>query len=347
MANQTRLLLRMLTASGARVAFVATNPPYAPAWAGRVRGLRAVARLIPYMRALWQAAGDADVAHVMASSGWAWHLFAAPAVWIVRARGVPVIVNYRGGGAEAFFARWFPIVRPTLRRAAVVVVPSSFLERIFAARGVATAVVPNLIDDRWLAAPPSAKSAPATPHLVVARNLEEIYDIGTAIQAFARVRACSPGATLSIAGMGPERASLERLALEVSPDGAIRFLGRLENERMLDLFGTATVVLNPSRVDNMPISILEALAAGVPVVTTNVGGIPALVENGVTALLVDPKDPVAMADAALRLDRDPELRARLVQNGRNLVDSFTWTRIGPLLGAVYDRARRRDEGTAT
>src|SRR5262245_33840475 len=81
MANQTRLLGRLLEAEGVHVERVPTNPPYRPGWLARIRGLRAAARLIPYTAALWQAAGRSDLVHVMASSGWSWHLYAAPAVW--------------------------------------------------------------------------------------------------------------------------------------------------------------------------------------------------------------------------------------------------------------------------
>ncbi|HET9952706.1 MAG TPA: glycosyltransferase family 4 protein [Candidatus Eisenbacteria bacterium] len=337
MANQTKQLHRLLEASGASVEFVATNPPYRPAWVERLKGIRAFLRLAPYCGALRSAAGRADVAHVMASSGWAWHFFAAPAIWIFSWRGVPVIVNYRGGAAEDFFSRGFAFVRPTLSRAAAIVVPSPFLQRVFAARGFEARVVPNVVD-RALFAPAAGGSAAGrrTPlHLVVARNLEPIYDVGTAIRAFARVREALPGARLSIAGMGPERGALERLASELAPAGSIVFTGRLENESMATLYRTADAILNPSLVDNMPISILEALSAGIPVVSTDAGGIPDVVTNEVQALLVPPRDPEAMAAAVLRLEREPGLRERLVAEGLRHVERFTWDRVGPEWAAVY------------
>ena len=337
MANQTKQLQRLLETSGAAVEFVATNPPYSPAWVERLKGIRAILRLVPYCVSLWRAGGRADVAHVMASSGWAWHFFAAPAVWVFSLRGVPVVVNYRGGGAEAFFARGFVFVKPTLSRAAAIVVPSPFLQRIFAARGFEVRVVPNVVD-RSLFAPAAGVGEAgrgASLHLVVARNLEPIYDVGTAIRAFARVREAFPDARLSIAGMGPDRRALERLASEIAPSESITFTGRLDNEAMARLYRTADVILNPSLVDNMPISILEALSAGIPVVSTNAGGIPDVVENEVQALLVPPRDPEAMAVAVLRLARDAGLRERLVAEGLRHVERFTWDRVGPEWAAVY------------
>ncbi len=82
----------------------------------------------------------------MANSGWAWHLFAAPAVWIARWRGRPVVVNYRGGEAEAFMAREARWVVPTLARASAVIVPSGFLAGVFRKHGIGAEIVQNIID---------------------------------------------------------------------------------------------------------------------------------------------------------------------------------------------------------
>ncbi|MEO7160301.1 MAG: hypothetical protein ABIX00_07325, partial [Polaromonas sp.] len=82
MANQTRQLGELLTAAGATVTTVQVNAPYRPRWVARVPVLRSVFRLMPYLAALWRAAGQVDIFHIMANSGWSWHLFAAPAVWV-------------------------------------------------------------------------------------------------------------------------------------------------------------------------------------------------------------------------------------------------------------------------
>ena len=105
MAGQTRQLCDLLLGEGIDAEIVRTNPPYRPRFVERLRGVRALFRFVPYLARLWTAAGRSSVLHVMANSGWAWHLFAAPAVWIGKLRRVRVIVNYRGGAAEAFLAR--------------------------------------------------------------------------------------------------------------------------------------------------------------------------------------------------------------------------------------------------
>ncbi|MFN4116589.1 MAG: capsular biosynthesis protein, partial [Inhella sp.] len=116
MAMQTAQLQRLLREGGADVELVATNAAYRPAWLGRVRGLRALARLLPYVADLWRACGRAQLMHLMANSGWSWHLFAMPAIAMARLRGLPVLVNYRGGEAESFLRRWRHVVALSLNR---------------------------------------------------------------------------------------------------------------------------------------------------------------------------------------------------------------------------------------
>ena len=88
-----RQLAELLGAEGIQVEVVQVNPPYWPAWVGHVRGIRALCRLLPYLVRLWRALGRVDLAHVMANSGWAWHLFAAPdpALRLLRNQGLALL----------------------------------------------------------------------------------------------------------------------------------------------------------------------------------------------------------------------------------------------------------------
>ena len=338
MATQTQQLARLLVDSGIAVKLVQTNAAYRPPWIERLRGVRALFRLIPYAMRLWHCAGQVDLLHVMANSGWAWHLFAAPAVWMGRFRGTPVIVNYRGGEAEAFLECQSSWVKPTLRRACAVVVPSAFLEGVFRRFGVATEVVPNIIDVvRFHPGP----ARPAGRHIIVTRNLEDIYDIPTALRAFAVIRRVHPDATLTVAGSGPRRSDLKGLSETLGVASSVRFAGALDNENIAELYRSADLVLNPSTADNMPISLLEAMASGVPIVSTNVGGIPFLVEDNRNALLVPARDPTAMASAALRLLGDAHLAARLRASGLDTAPKFGWPRVRVELYGVYARALGR------
>lgn len=332
MANQTRQLARLLAESGITVELVQVNAPYRPAWLGRIPFVRALVRLIPYAVSLWRTFAKVDLVHVMANSGWAWHLFAAPAIWLARLRQVAVIVNYRGGEAASFFDRQIRWVRPSLRRADCVVVPSGFLLEVFHQWNFTATIVPNIIDlSRFRPRP----NLPAAPHIVVTRNLEDIYDIPTAVQAFAIVKQTYPNARLTVAGSGPRLEALKSLCSHLKLGDSVRFTGRLDNDEMAALYASATLMLNSSIADNMPISVLESLASGVPVVSTAVGGIPYLVKHEETALLVPPRDPSSMAKAAVRLISEPHLAARLSDAGLADVRQYAWSNVSAKLFDVY------------
>jgi glycosyltransferase involved in cell wall biosynthesis len=340
MANQCEQLLRLLRAEGVMTGFVRTNSPYSPQWISSVPYLRAVFRLLPYLGALWRAYGRADVVHLFANSGWAWHLVAAPAIALARWRGVPVIVNYRGGQAADFLATAPAHVTAALRAAALRVTPSTFLQEVFARHGLPVEIIPNVVDLTRFAPQPVRMRGDA-PHLVVTRNLERIYDLPTALRAFAIVRRSYPRARLTVAGSGPDRAALEAEAAALGLGDSVCFAGRIENADIGSLYGTADLMLNPSTADNMPISILEALAAGVLVVTTDAGGVPHLVRHEASALLVPVGDAAGMAAAALRLLDDGALAERLRQQGLREAARYAWPVVRGQWLEAYARVARR------
>lgn len=340
MANQTRQLSELLRGEGAVVDLVQTNAAYRPAWVARWKGIRALFRLLPYMARLWQVAGRIDVMHVMANSGWSWHLLAVPAIAAGRLRGVPVVVNYRGGEAAGFLQRSGRLVRLAMRQTASLVVPSGFLQKVFADHGMAATVVPNIIDQGRFV--PDRQGA-LDDHIVVTRNLESIYGIDVALRALALVLKQRPGARLTIAGSGPEEAPLRALAAQLGVDAQVHFTGRLDRDAVAALYRQARVALNPTHVDNMPNSVLEAMSSAVPVVSTNVGGVPYIVRDGQTALLVPPNDPDSMAAALLRVLTDPQLHQQLAQAGALEVRRYAWDRVAPVLRAAYAAALGRAE----
>ena len=342
MANQCRELVRLLGEEGVQVELVRSNAAYRPAWVGRIPVLRALFRLLPYAVRLWGAAGRAEVLHVLANSGWAWHLFAAPAVWIGRLRGRAVIVNYHGGNAATFLARAPRIVLATLRQASALVTPSSYLQRVFAAHGLQATVVANVLDLTRFE-PATRRPVERAPHLIVTRNLEAVYDIPTAIRAFAKIRVTFPEARLTVAGSGPELSRLQALVDELALSEAVTFSGAIDNAKIPALYATADCLLNPSTVDNLPVSILEAFASAVPVVSTDVGGIPDLVEDGVSAQLVPAGEPGRMADAAVRVLGNPDMAASMCAAGQRTVGAYAWPSVRTQWLREYRRVSARKE----
>jgi len=335
MANQTQQLAALLRAEGIDVRLVRTNEPCRLGWVSGIRGIREIFRFTAYLKHLASLSREVDVLQVMANSGWSWHLRAAPAVVIGRLRGARVIVNYRGGLAREFLSKWGTVVRATLRLANAVVVPSRFLQEVFREHGVRAEIVPNIVDLEIFrpAGPASAQGV----HVVVARNLERLYGIDIAIRAAALLRAEFPGLLVSIAGTGPERVELERLSAQLGLNSIVRFTGGLEVSAVAALYREADIVLNPSRADNTPNALLEAAASGVPIVSTNVGGIPYLVEHGRSAWLVPPENPEALAAGVKLLLQDSALRNELRANGLALARSCSWAAVRPQWLEMYGR----------
>ena len=89
------------------------------------------------------------------------------------------------------------------------------------------------------------------------------------------------------------------------------------------------VFINTTNFDNTPVSVIEAMALGIPVVSTNVGGLPFLIDNGTDGLLVQPRDANAMVEAIIKLKNDTDLMTELVNNARYKVEDFAWNAVKP------------------
>jgi len=346
MSNQAAQLQRLLERDGKRVSFVKTNREYRPRWIAKIKVLRALGRLFPYFLDLWRAADKVTLFHVFSNSGLSWFLFTVPVVLVGVRKRVPIVINYRGGQAKTFLSNNLRWVRPTLQRADLIVVPSGFLAAVFADLGVPVRVVENIVDLERFSAVKRGKPFwhqrdESGPHFVVTRNLEAIYAVDVAIHAFSIIRQTYPDATLSIAGEGEQLGRLRELSATLGLVDCVHFLGRMNNDAIAQLYRTADVMLNASLVDNMPISVLEALASGVPVVTTDVGGIPFIVEHDRTALLVPPHDADAMARESVRLLDDPELFERLIAAGTLEAARYSWQVVHDKWETVYAEAISR------
>lgn len=277
-----------------------------------------------------------DLIHVFGAAHFAFVVGALPAVlvgWIYRK---PVLLNYHDGRAGDHLRWWGPLVRWAARRAAVVVFPSEFLRDVFAAHGIPGEVVPNVVDPSAFRYRPPDR---VRPRLVSARLLEPLYAVDNTIRAFALVRATEPGATLEIFGAGSQRGRLEALVRQLGVSG-VRFHGELPYERMPAVLGDGGVLVNSSRIDNMPHILLEAFAAGLPIVTTAPGGIAYMVQHERTALVVPTDDPAAMAGAVRRLIRDPLLARRLVEAGQQELGCYSWRAAGRGWLRIYLGAAR-------
>ena len=229
-----------------------------------------------------------------------------------------------------------------LRRARRIVVPSAYLREIALGWGLQpnrVVVIPNPAPP--LADLPSREEARAVlgitrPTLGTAGRLTAQKALGDALAAVARV----DGVSLVVLGDGPERAALERRSAELGLTRRVRFLGAGTRDEVVRLFRAVDAVLLTSAWENLPHTLLEALAVGTPVIATAVGGVPEVVRDGENGLLVPPGDVEAIAAAIERLLGDASLRAALAAGAAPSVAELAEPRILGRIVAELEAAVR-------
>jgi glycogen synthase len=245
--------------------------------------------------------------------------------------------------ARGVFARSATLragLRRVLREADAVTACSAFVMRhLVEAETIRapTYVIPNGVEpDEFAEASPEHDLGPyvlAVGRLVPQKGFDVLVDAFTSEQL--------AGLNLVLVGDGFERARLETRAVELGLDSRVQFLGSVDRPRLARLLRGACVFAFPSRGEAFGIALLEAMAAGVPAVAAAAGGIPEFARDGENALLVQPEDASALAEAIARLASDTGLRDRLVVGGRATATELAWSRIADRYEGVYLSALAR------
>jgi glycogen(starch) synthase len=163
---------------------------------------------------------------------------------------------------------------------------------------------------------------------------EKGFDLGVA--AFAAIVERFPRARLIIAGDGPERPGLARQASELHLNNAVEFLGWVPPKNVPALINTATIIMIPSRIESLPVVALQAAQMARPVVATRIGGLPEVIIDHQTGLLVDRESPQALADAIAFLLDHPQTAAELGQSARHRIQrDFGWDRYVDAYDGLY------------
>lgn len=329
---QARALVEGLLDEGYDVSFVPINPhfPVGLQWIRRYPCVRTLLNEVLYLPSLL-CLRRADVAHIFSASYWSFLLSPVPAIVAGRLFGKRIVLNYRSGEAEDHLARWGVLVHPWLRLVDEIVVPSEYLRRVFAHHGYQARVIQNVVDTYRFR---YRERVPLHPRLLSTRNLEPHYRVDSTLEAFAVLKTQYPEATLTVAGYGSEEGRLRQLA-DSLPVNGIRFMGRVERPAMPGLYEEADIFVNSSVVDNQPGSVLEAFAAGLPVVSTETGDIASMVRDGETGLIFRQGDPAAMAKAVASLLENPERALIMARRARQEVERHTWPHVRDDWAAVY------------
>ncbi len=292
-------------------------------WLQRIKYIRTLVTSIAYIASLLVRLPRFDVVHVFSASYFSFLLAPTPAVLISKLYGKPVLLNYHSGEAEDHLRRWPRTALPILRLADRVVVPSGYLVKVFAGFGVKAEAVFNTVDSSRFR---FHELRPLKPLLLSNRNLEPHYNVACTLRAFAMIQTQVAEARLIVAGDGSERRSLRELARELELNN-VDFVGAVPPSEMPALYNDAEIFVNASNIDNQPLSIIEAFASGLPVVTTGAGGIRDMVSDGITGLMVRCDDHAALADRVLSLLSDDELASRIASRAREECNNYSWAAV--------------------
>jgi glycosyltransferase involved in cell wall biosynthesis len=311
--------------------------PRAFAHAHRIKYIRTAATQLTYWPQLTIALRHADVVHVSSAASTSFLVASLPAIIVARALGKPVILNYHSGAGPRHL-RASAIARTAARRVDRVVVPSQFLVSAFGAFGIRAFAIPNHVDAERF---PYRKRERLQPRILSVRNLEQRYNVACTLRAFQLVQRHYPDAQLTVVGSG----SLERaLRDEARALGLTRvvFAGRVEPEEMPSYFAAHDIYVQTSDIDNMPLSILEAYASGLPVVATAAGGVPVMLTHGEHGLLAPLDDHRTVASHVISLLERPELATAVADNALKRAQSHQWEDVrGAWLAHYRDVAEAR------
>lgn len=285
--------------------------------------------LLPFR--LRKEARNYDIIHVHCCSGWGF-LPAALGISVARKGNKRVVLTYHGGGAESFFRKHTVFVKHWLLKTDSNIVLSGFLGHVFEQYGIPFKIIPNIIelDDHLF-----RERDIIEPNYICIRSHEPLYDIPCIMRAFQRVQKHIPAASLTLVGDGSIH---KELIVQVTEKGLdnVTFTGRVGNDRIYEYLDKADVMLSSSTVDNMPVSLLEAMNAGLLVISSNVGGVPYMVENNKTGLLFDVGDDEALAGLMMSAIANQEDSKRMIAEAKTRMAQYSWSGVRKQILALYE-----------
>ena len=248
--------------------------------------------------------------------------------------GKRIVMFLHGGAMPTFMAKFPNWTRRVFSRADVIVAPSSFLRRAIEPYGFEARIIPNVID---LSRYTFRHRERIAPRLFWMRSFEQVYNPLMAVRVLARLRSTMHDASLVMGGKdkGLEDAA-RRLAHSLDLGESVRFPSFLPSVSKIREANAADIFINTNHVDNMPVAVVEAWAMGLPVVATAVGGIPHLITDGETGLLVQDDDDAGMAEAVKHLLKDSRLAGKLSKNGRSLAEQSSWQQVRPQWDRMFE-----------
>lgn len=283
------------------------------------------------MPKLRRTARGFDVLHIHCCSEWGF-LPAVMGVKVGRKLGKRVVLTYHGGGGESFFDRHPRLVHRYLTRTDANVVLSGFLARVFEKHQLPYTVIPNIIE---LDASHFRERNPLRPRFISIRSHETLYNIPCILRAFQKVQARIPEASLTLVGAGSQHESLIQ-QVETMDLKNVVFTGRVSNEQIYDYLGQADVMLSAPKIDNMPVSLIEAMNAGLLVISSRVGGVPYMVDDGENGLLFQSDNDAELAEKMEWAVAHPVDANNITRQAFQSVKKYSWECVRSQLLSIYN-----------
>lgn len=285
-------------------------------------------RLGDMLATAWRSRHAFDVALVDVFSGPAF-TWAESVCWLLHKLHKPFILTLHGGDLPRFAARYPRRVRRLLHSAAMVTAPSAYLQQGLRECRSDVVRLPNPIDcSRY---PFRARRHPA-PRLMWLRAFHSIYNPTLAPRVVKRLVERFPDCRLTMVGADREpgcRAATLAEAQRLGVADRCEFRGPVPKTQVPEVLAEGDIFLNTTNIDNTPVSVLEAMACGLCVVSTNAGGMRDLATDGENAILVAPDDELAMTNAVASVLDAPELAERISRHGRALAEQCDWSAVLP------------------
>ena len=271
-----------------------------------------------------------DVLHIHCCSGWGF-LPAVVGVTVGQQLGKRVVLTYHGGGGEKFFAKHSCLVKHYLLRTDANIVLSGFLGKVFDQHQLPYTIIPNIIE---LDGTHYRERTEIKPHFICTRAHEPLYNIPCILHAFQKVQIELHESKLTLVGDGSQHEVLITMADDMGLKN-VTFTGRVDNSEIYHYLDQADVFLSAPMVDNMPVSILEAMNAGLLVISSNVGGVPYMVKDGKTGYLFPNNDSDTLAELMIKAVRQPSESMSIIRNAHEAVDAYRWENIKEKLYRAY------------
>lgn len=277
----------------------------------------------------WRSRSRYAVAQVEVYSGAAF-IWAELVAALLRRIGKPYVLTAHGGSLPEFLAARPRRAQRMFAAAAAVTAPSDYLAEKVSKYRTGVVVLPNAVE---VTSCRFRLREQPKPHLVWLRAYETIYRPWLAVEALAALLRCYPSATLTMIGPDRHDGSLDQArqtACDLGVTDQVEFAGPIDKKSVPDWLSRYDIFLNTTAIDNTPVSVIEAMACGLCVVSTSVGGIPYLLYHRKNALLVSANpDGTEIAEAVRQVLEDSSLGAALSQEARRTAEAFSWEAILP------------------